>query len=117
MAEYIDREKIREEACKACTHRTGKNSCGWPEPCERLLWAFLNADQVDAAYTIYPETLPIVQQLRAELDKLRKEKRPTATLVKSPFCVCCSRCKTECSPQWVACPVCGAEIKKEDAND
>lgn len=71
----------------------------------------------NATQTIDPETLPIVCQLRAELDNLRKEKRPTATLVKSTFGVCCSRCKTECSPQWVACPVCGAEIKKEDAND
>ena len=73
--------------------------------------------QIESAKTIDPETLPVVCQLRAELDNLRKEKRPMATLVKSPFGVCCSRCKTECSPKWVACPVCGAEIKKEDAND
>lgn len=74
-------------------------------------------DCIENATTIDPETLPVVCQLRAELDNLRKEKRPTSTLVKSTFGVCCSRCKTECSPQWVACPVCGAEIKKEDANE
>ena len=83
---------------------------------------FVKACDLFSAPTIDPETLPVVFRLRAELDSLRKEKRPTATLVKSPFGVCCSRCKTECSPQWVACPVCGAEIKvvnfsKEDAND
>lgn len=87
-------------------------------PCGNgLLFHGVTAATVDAMPTNAPETLPVVCQLRAELDDLRKEKRPMATLVKSPFGVCCSRCKTECSPQWVACPVCGAEIKKEDAND
>lgn len=82
-----------------------------------ILFHGVTACAIENAPTIDPETLPIVRQLRAELDKLRKEKRPAATLVKSPFGVCCSRCKTECSSQWVACPVCGAEMKKEDAND
>lgn len=44
MAEYIDREKIREETCKGCANRIGKNGCGWPEPCWALLSAFLNAE-------------------------------------------------------------------------
>ena len=37
MDDYIDRGKIRDEACHGCTHRTGKEGCGWPEPCNRLL--------------------------------------------------------------------------------
>lgn len=47
MAEYIDREKIREETCKDCVHRIGKEGCGWPDPCEMLLAAFLNAEPYD----------------------------------------------------------------------
>ena len=82
-----------------------------------ILFHGVTAYTIENSPTIDPETLPVVCQLRAELDNLRKENRPTATLVKSPFGVFCSRCKTECSPQWVACPVCGSEIKKEDANE
>lgn len=74
MAEYIDREKIREETCKGCVHRTGKDGCGWPEPCEKLIGAFLNAEPSDITYAIDPETLPIVKQLRAELTKVKAEK-------------------------------------------
>lgn len=73
MAEYIDREKIREETCKGCVHRTGKDGCGWPEPCEKLIGAFLNAEPSDITYAIDPETLPIVKQLRAELERVKAE--------------------------------------------
>ena len=32
--------------------------------------------------------------------------------VKSPLSgVCCSQCGTEGSPQWIACPVCGADMR------
>ena len=74
MAEYIDREKIREETCKGCVHRTGKDGCGWPEPCEKLIGAFLNAEPSDITYAIDPESLPIVQELRAELARVTAER-------------------------------------------
>lgn len=75
MAEYIDREKIREETCKGCVHRTEKDGCGWPEPCEKLIGAFLNAEPSDITYAIDPESLPIVQELRAELANCKQELR------------------------------------------
>lgn len=108
MAEYIDREKIREEACKACTHRTGKNSCRWPEPCERLLWAFLNADQVDAAYTIYHETLPIVRQLREELARVTTEMDAAVGALKLTHD--CNFCANDCvNPEQDYCALCHAK--------
>lgn len=47
MPEYIDREKIRDEVCNGCTHRIGKDGCGWPEPCQELLTALISADPID----------------------------------------------------------------------
>lgn len=49
MAEYIDREKIREEVCKDCTRRIGKDGCMAPEACENLLTALVAADPADVA--------------------------------------------------------------------
>ena len=44
MADYIDRKKAREEACRRCTHSIGEDGCGYPEPCGKLIAAFLNAE-------------------------------------------------------------------------
>lgn len=47
MADYIDRGKIRDEACNGCTRRIGKDGCGWPQPCNRLLGALISAEPED----------------------------------------------------------------------
>lgn len=49
MGNYIDREKVRQEACNGCTHRIGQDGCGWPEPCGKLIAAFLNAEPSNVA--------------------------------------------------------------------
>ena len=49
MADFIDREKIRNEVCDGCTHRTPDNGCGWPEPCNRLIAGFVSAPAADVA--------------------------------------------------------------------
>lgn len=53
MAEYIDREKIREEVCKDCTRRIGKDGCMAPEACEDLLTALVAADPADVAPVVH----------------------------------------------------------------
>lgn len=53
MAEYIDREKIREEVCKDCTRRIGKDGCMAPEVCEDLLTALVAADPADVAQVVH----------------------------------------------------------------
>ena len=55
MAEYIDREKIREEVCKDCTRRIGKDGCMAPEVCEDLLTALVAADPADVAQVVRGE--------------------------------------------------------------
>lgn len=55
MAEYIDREKIREEVCKDCTRRIGKDGCMAPEACEDLLTALVAADPADVATVVHGE--------------------------------------------------------------
>lgn len=44
MAEYIEREAVRESACKDCTYRICVDGCAYPEPCEKLLAAFIEAE-------------------------------------------------------------------------
>lgn len=46
MAELIDREKNRESACRGCIYRICVDGCSYPEPCEKLLAAFLTAEPV-----------------------------------------------------------------------
>lgn len=53
MAEYVDREKIRKEACEGCTHRIGEDGCGWPEPCEKLIAAFTEREAEDVALVVH----------------------------------------------------------------
>lgn len=53
MAEYIDREKIREEVCKDCTRRIGKDGCMAPEACEDLLTALVAAYPADVAPVVH----------------------------------------------------------------
>lgn len=53
MAEYIDREKIREEVCKDCTRRIGNDGCMAPEACEDLLTALVAADPADVAPVVH----------------------------------------------------------------
>ena len=48
MPEYIDREKIRLEVCSDCTRHVSL-VCQNPEPCYKLLAAFLEAKPVDVA--------------------------------------------------------------------
>lgn len=55
MAEYIDREKIREEVCDDCTRRIGKDGCMAPEACEDLLTALVAADTEDVARVVHGE--------------------------------------------------------------
>lgn len=55
MAEYIDREKIREETCKGCTRSVWKDGCVWPVPCRALLEAFLNAEA---------ESVPVFEKVK-----------------------------------------------------
>lgn len=44
MAEYIDRGNIQKEACWGCRYNICVDGCSYPEPCEKLLAAFLDAE-------------------------------------------------------------------------
>lgn len=57
MADYIDRENYCKSICRCSREKCDKGKC--------QLWA---------APTIDPESLPIVQQLRAELWKAKAER-------------------------------------------
>lgn len=52
MPEYIDREKIRPEVCSDCTRHVSL-VCQSPEPCYKLLAAFLEAKPVDVAPVVH----------------------------------------------------------------
>lgn len=52
MPEYIDREKIRLEVCSDCTRHVSF-VCQNPEPCYKLLAAFLEAKPVDVAPVVH----------------------------------------------------------------
>lgn len=52
MPEYIDREKIRLEVCSNCTRHVSL-VCQNPEPCYKLLAAFLEAKPVDVAPVVH----------------------------------------------------------------
>lgn len=54
MAEYIDREEIMLKTCANCTRQIGL-VCQHPEPCERLIAAFLEADAVDVEPVVHAE--------------------------------------------------------------
>lgn len=47
MAEYVDREAIREKACKGCTMRDGASGCWNADPCETLVIEFVSAYAAD----------------------------------------------------------------------
>lgn len=44
MAEYIDRQKIRDEVCKDCTYRVRADGCVYDVLCDKLLVAFIEAE-------------------------------------------------------------------------
>lgn len=48
MADYIDREMARSKACNGCTRHVN-GACYDPEPCEKLLAAFVSAPSADVA--------------------------------------------------------------------
>lgn len=49
MADYIDRQAVRDAACRGCWWRIGANGCQQGEPCERLVSEFVTADAADVA--------------------------------------------------------------------
>lgn len=92
MAEYIDREKVREEACKGCTHRVGSDGCGWPEPCEKLLAAFIAAEPSDVA--------PVVHSRWVQVNSTQEH-----------FCIECGaefNLYAYCKDMYNYCPCCSA---------
>lgn len=97
MAEYIDREKARNEACNGCTQRTEENGCMWPEPCGKLIEAFIDADPEDA--------VPV----------MRGKWKHVKTICGSEF-VMCSKCgyKEHDHVKYTRfnyCPKCGAKME------
>ncbi len=62
MTEYIDRENYCKNICRCSREKCDKDKCP--------LWA---------APAIDPETLPIVQQLRAELARVTEEREAAVT--------------------------------------
>lgn len=55
MAEYIDREKVRDAACDGCRHRKGGNGCDFPESCKRFVNALISAEPEDVAPVVHGE--------------------------------------------------------------
>ena len=90
MAEYVDREAIREKACKGCTMRDGASGCWNADPCETLVSEFVSAYAADVAPVVHGRWI---------------EKADHAT---------CSACLSDC---WSSsalgydyCPECGAKM-------
>ena len=54
MAEYIDREKIISEACGNCTRQVDL-LCRHPEPCGKLIDAFLTPEAADVAPVVHAQ--------------------------------------------------------------
>ena len=52
MAEYIDRERIVLKTCGGCTRQVDL-LCRHPEPCGRLIDAFLTTDAADVAPVVH----------------------------------------------------------------
>lgn len=74
-----------------------------PEPYSDALIRFLRDCE-----TVDPETLPIVQQLRAELERVKAERDAAIADLKT---ICdCDYCKNDCvNIEEVFCMFCGAE--------
>lgn len=102
MAEYIDREKARNGACNGCTHRIGKEGCGWPEPCQRLLGALILAESEDVAPVVHGKWL----------DEDFPEK--TATVHGFAICSACGKLSHKAEHGYNIlsnyCPNCGAKM-------
>lgn len=56
MREYIDREKIMLKTCSDCTRQVNL-VCKHPEPCGKLISAFLCEEQEDVAPVIHAKFL------------------------------------------------------------
>ena len=97
MADFIDREKIRNEVCDGCTHRTPDNGCGWPEPCNRLIAGFVSAPAADVVPVVHGTPM-----LRYRRHVFVEEKS---------YAMYCPSCgKRLCSRFKNFCPNCGAKM-------
>ena len=98
MAEYIDREKIREEVCKDCTRRIGKDGCMEPEACEDLLMAFVAAEPANVAPVVHASW---------------EFKRKYGEADECVCSVCGQLLTTKTGERMKHCPNCGARMDKE----
>lgn len=107
MAEYIDREKIRLEVCSDCTRHVSL-VCQSPEPCYKLLAAFLEAKPVDVAPVVHGRWIRIYESGEPAIEQHQ-------------IGVCCSKCIEMPKDKFTEsdfCPKCGAKMDGgEKANE
>ncbi len=106
MAEYIDREKIRDETCDGCTYRTDRTGCACPEPCQRLISAFIETDPADV--------LPVVHAKWEECDYVEPCVHGFGTIRYPNTGLKCTNCVNVFNKKLLwkdsFCPNCGAKM-------
>lgn len=96
MAEYIDREKIRLEVCSDCTRHVSL-VCQSPEPCYKLLAAFLEAEPADVAPMVHGQWLKevYIDPYGADWTKYVCSLCGRVEIKKEPYCSCGARMDLE----------------------
>lgn len=101
MSEYIDREKIMLKTCSDCTRQVNL-VCKHPEPCGKLISAFLCEEQEDVA--------PVVREKWLDEDFPQKQ----ATVHGFAVCSACGELSHKAEHGYNIlsryCPNCGAKM-------